>query len=134
MSGRNRTRPILWSRRRTLVSALALAAVVAASPGLDAGGRGLLARAPGALALWRNRAAARAIGRRYLAAEPGEADAVFLAEQLFGDDRTSLSLAEMRQAVGAARTRDFANGDTVLIDGWLLARSEVRLCALSVLS
>jgi hypothetical protein len=34
-----------------------------------------------------------------------------------------------------ARCRqDFARGDTVLIDGWVLARTECRLCALVALS
>lgn len=134
MSGRKRTQPVLWSRRRTVVSALALAAVMAALPGAGAGHR-LLAQAPGAFGLWRNRAAARAIGRRYLTVRPEEADAAYLARQLFGEDgATPRSFAEMRDAVGAARDRDFAQGDTVLVDGWLLARSEARLCALCVLS
>jgi hypothetical protein len=134
MSGKLRTQPVLWSRRRTVVSALALAAVMAALPESGAGS-GPFTGAPSALGLWRNRNAARAIGRRYLAERPHEADATHLARHLFGDGgAVPVSLADIRQAVVAARNRDFAQGDTVLVDGWLLARSEARLCALSVLS
>jgi hypothetical protein len=134
MSGRKRSHPVLWSRRRTVLSALALAAVAAAMP------RGGLRSAPisdssSPLGLWRNRAAARAIGRRYLADHPDEADAGRLAHQLFGKDGAApVTAADLRRAVDAARSRDFARSDTVVIDGWLLARSEARLCALALLS
>jgi hypothetical protein len=134
MSVRNRSQSVQWSRRRIIVSALALAVVAAAMPrgGLRSGPP---AEMPRALGPWRNRPAARAIGRRYLAEHPDEADAGRLARRLFGGDGAApVTGTALRHAVDAARGRDFAQGDTVLIDGWLLARSEARLCALALLS
>jgi hypothetical protein len=32
------------------------------------------------------------------------------------------------------RRHDFAAGDTVIIGGWILARTEARLCALATLA
>jgi hypothetical protein len=79
--------------------------------------------------------AARHVGRRYLAMAPGEADAHCLCRELgisrpgrhAAMDRSTLAhLAELRR-------EDFAHGRTVIIDGWLLARAEARLCALASL-
>lgn len=81
---------------------------------------------------------ARAIGMRYLANAPEERDAGFLARELFdrigGVPRTAPERAAARRMIAARRARDFATSDTVLIDGWILARSEARLCALAALS
>jgi hypothetical protein len=64
-----------------------------------------------------------AVGRRYLAMHPNEADASLLAQSL------------ERPARIAVRARDdFASGDIVVIDGWLVGRSEARLCALASLA
>lgn len=83
-------------------------------------------------------AGARAIGIRYLADAPEERDAAFLTRELFdgigGVPRTAPQRAAARRVIAARRARDFATGDTVLIDGWILARSEARLCALAALS
>jgi hypothetical protein len=82
-----------------------------------------------------DRQAAEKVGRRYLAIAPSEANVGSLLEHLGlaaspsddGDEhRTHTRFAERRR-------REFANGDTVVIDGWILARSEARLCALIAL-
>jgi hypothetical protein len=83
--------------------------------------------------------AARMIGERYLATAPEERSASRLAAALFGSmpPKTRAdagALSRLRQAVDARRRHDFACGDTVILDGWLLARTEARLCALAALT
>lgn len=75
--------------------------------GVAAGGRGARARADPAAAMLR-------VGRRYLAEFPHEADPAWL-----------------RAHIGGAEGY-FRRGDTLWLHGWLLARSEARLCALAV--
>jgi len=75
--------------------------------------------------------AARALGIRYLSQHPEERDLGFLhAATLAGAGEGARSVEALR-----ARCReDFRRGDTVLIDRWVLARTECRLCALVALS
>jgi hypothetical protein len=40
----------------------------------------------------------------------------------------------LRRAVGEAIANDFATSRTALVDGWLLAETECRLCALTALA
>jgi PST family polysaccharide transporter len=81
---------------------------------------------------------ARMIGARYLAQAAHECDAVVLAAELPAGcvvpPASHHDLAGIRKSIDSQRERDFANGDTVIIDGWILARTEARLCALTVLS
>ena len=84
--------------------------------------------------LFKDPQAAAAVGRRYLALYPEEADAGRLAESLFDEATASRATAEaLRAALSRQRQRDFRDGKVVVVDGWLLARSEARACALSVL-
>lgn len=79
--------------------------------------------------LFSDRRGAREIGRRYLAQFPEESDPRRLeANLLRREDR--LSAARMRARLAERRRNDFAAGRTVLINGWILAQSEVRACAL----
>ena len=82
--------------------------------------------------------AARLIGQRYLATAPQERSAAFLTRMLFGETPPGgqglASRAWLVQAIETGRLRDFANGETVILDGWLLARTEARLCALAALA
>ena len=83
-------------------------------------------------------AGARTIGLRYLALAPDEADRTALASALFSGFSESpaspIEFTELRSTLAAQRDRDFAAGDTVVIGGWILARTEARLCALAALS
>jgi hypothetical protein len=85
-------------------------------------------------ALFRDRASARAIGRSYLAlaAPPEEQSIAGLLRALFpagvGDARA------LESHVAAAVRRDFAAGRVVTIGGWMLCRTEARLCALAALA
>jgi hypothetical protein len=80
---------------------------------------------------------ARQIGARYLDLAPEDSDPVALAARVFGaaghPPQNPRDIAALRQAISVQRERDFATGDTVIIDGWILARTEARLCALTVI-
>lgn len=92
-------------------------------------------------ALFSNRESALAIGRRYLELVPKERDEMLLAAQVLRalrgtpgsepdqDAVTGLSKA----AVSAAIRADFTKEQVVSLDGWLLARTEARICALIAL-
>jgi len=79
---------------------------------------------------------ARVIGLRYLAVRPGPVDAQTLLQEL-GRDITALAARnapELRTAIAARQRRDFACGDTLIVDNWVLSRTEATLCALVVFS
>jgi hypothetical protein len=87
------------------------------------------------------RASAARLGLAYLEGAPDEADAGLLARELAGrlaaDGRALDLLDAPDEAIAervAARCRaDFAEDDTVRVGGWVLARTEARLCALVAL-
>jgi hypothetical protein len=90
-------------------------------------------------AVLRSRTSAVVIGEAYLAAYPGERDAAHLGNLIAADVDTrplleSLAPEQLGAVIGAIVQRDFALGRTVEIDGWLLARTEARLCALTALA
>lgn len=71
------------------------------------------------------------VGRAYLAQYATEGDADLLRRSLVSLAAEPRSL---RRAIGERIRRDFAEGDTVRVEGWVLARTEARLCALCALS
>jgi hypothetical protein len=79
---------------------------------------------------------AREIGRMYLAHCPEERGVHALTRLILSsmslDERDAVALD--RQALSAMLTSrvraDFENGETVEIGGWILSRTETRLCAL----
>ena len=75
---------------------------------------------------------ARSLGKRYLDLYPQEAQsAMFLAARIQSAQlRTS---SELRKMLAQQRELDFRNSRTVIIDGWLLAQTEVEACALTIL-
>lgn len=128
------------SEDRRLVLRLAVfGGMIAAAPAwarpADAG-----STAAGRLAeLLPHAAGAARLGRRYLALAPAEADRRRLLDAL-SKDHAGLAVAsrtgadgEIRGVVGGCRQRDFVAGNTVTIDGWILSRTEARLCALVAL-
>jgi hypothetical protein len=74
-------------------------------------------------------AALQRVGRRYLEVEPGDSDPARLARALdaAGIDRAD---AGVPSGLRAAAIRDYRSGDTVLLDGWLISRTEARYAAL----
>ncbi len=113
--------------RRTFLMVAAAAATCGGSvramlqpipePGPDAG-LGLV---------FKHRQSALAIGRRYLSRYPDDAGA-----QAFARDLRRAGAGDPTAARLALRARvreDFERGDTVLLDGWVLARGECQACA-----
>jgi hypothetical protein len=117
-----------------------------------AGQNGLLRRlvsaaAPDAAAAWRAvipvPESARVLGQRYLATVPEEGDAGLLMQRLstavgvpVGSSEhptEQLSTARLRELLKEGIQQDFERYDVVQLDGWVLARTECRLCALAVL-
>jgi len=80
-------------------------------------------------------ASARVLGLIYLDSAAGRADAEYLDEIVVGNlsGARAADPQRLRELVGARIRRDWADGDTVRLDGWVLARTEVRLCALVAL-
>ena len=79
------------------------------------------------------------LGRAYLATAPGERSRTLLVDRIAAglpngysvvqtaDDATLLSLLSQRFQ------EDFTVGDTVTVGGWVLSRTEARLCGLAAL-
>lgn len=90
--------------------------------------------------LFKNRESAAAVGEAYLAAFPKEASAGKLIGALETEngwqplELASTGKRKFNQLVKRSVTDDFRAGKTVLLDGWMLARTEARLCALVSLS
>jgi hypothetical protein len=82
---------------------------------------------------------ARAVGREYLRAFPAEASREALAarvvEQLPGGARALVTASDgrLRELLLSAAAADFGDLRTVELQGWVLARTEARLCALAAL-
>jgi hypothetical protein len=72
---------------------------------------------------------AREIGRRYLALFPEAADLQDFKNSLLPEDEGN-SPDRIRARLAELRRSDFAAGRTIVLDGWILARSEVQACAL----
>ena len=74
--------------------------------------------------------ATRAIGRRYRVISPAENDVRSLRAAIMADRPWSTRLGLRRTPIAAQVRADFAEGRTVVIDGWLLSVTEARQCAL----
>ncbi|MGH3031021.1 MAG: hypothetical protein ACRDNE_09710 [Gaiellaceae bacterium] len=89
--------------------------------------------------LLRHQESARLVGREYLRVVPAEASARVLtarvAERLPGGLRSLDTAGDERlhELVLRATLEDFQELRTVELHGWVLARTEARLCALAVL-
>lgn len=80
----------------------------------------------------------RALGRAYLRTTPQERDATALVWLLLPDRAerarfSRMSEAERREALRARVREDFRAGRVTQVEGWVLARTEARLCALRAL-
>ena len=83
---------------------------------------------------------AQAVGREYLDSVAGEADAAnglaeLVVRGLPGRYHTlqAASDHELRELLALRISEDFKERRTVEVSGWVLARTEARLCALSAL-
>jgi hypothetical protein len=75
--------------------------------------------------------AARGLGKRYMDLYPREAQRIVLLDKLLlsapGTSR------ELKTIISREREYDFRDNRTIIIDGWLLARTEVEVCALTIM-
>jgi hypothetical protein len=88
--------------------------------------------------LLRHTASARVIGSAYLRSAPSEARARSLVEAIAaGLDGGSAALrsadGELRGLLARRIARDFEEDATVCLNGWVVSRTEARLCALAAL-
>ncbi|EWY39914.1 hypothetical protein N825_04850 [Skermanella stibiiresistens SB22] len=123
--------------RRELLGTVAATGLIAAIP-THSGATGLAGvaavppQADQLLGLLRSRAAARRIGRAYLETASHEADAAQLVSLILGDDAVGVDrVGDLRHRVAELQRADFTAGRTVTLDGWVLSRTEARLCALA---
>jgi hypothetical protein len=129
------------TRRRFLLRAAIAGAALVPAVHVAWSVRGVLGDASLAdriVRLFRHRESARRLGRAYLADRPEEVDPARLLRELAHLQREGGGATgrpdDLRQAVAAACTADFAQGRVVRVDGWILARTEARACALVALS
>jgi hypothetical protein len=84
-------------------------------------------------ALLRHRASAERIGRRYLAMLPVDTDRSRLLTMSPILNRALQAVRHEPEAAAALLRQsirdDFRRADTVMVDGWVLAATEARLCA-----
>ena len=128
-------------RRRFLLGVVAaLFAPLTALLGMRERGAAASERLAACRGLFSDRRSAGELGRRYLAQHPGEADPFRLAETVFSEwapaeaRAAASSRAVLRELLGERRRSDFRRGDVVSIGGWVLSRTECRVCAIAALS
>jgi hypothetical protein len=76
--------------------------------------------------------AARDIGRRYLRSFSQETNRAFLQRTITGGERLQ-DAKQLRTLLAQKREQDFRTGDIAIVDGWVLSRTEARVCALVAL-
>jgi hypothetical protein len=77
--------------------------------------------------------AAAVVGRRYLALHPSEADLDRLGREILSPTPARAYQAHTRQVLARHRD-DFASEHLAIVDGWVLSRTEARLCAIAALA
>jgi len=80
---------------------------------------------------------AQVVGAAYLRATPGYTDVHVLVTRLLRDEPAlsgSRSAGAMRKLLRRCIREDFARERVVAVNGWLLAETEARLCALAILA
>lgn len=81
--------------------------------------------------IFRDPTAAQTIGRAYLATNPDLNLRVLLRDAGLSEDVRGQG---PRTRVCARSAEDFAKGDTVLVNGWVLSRAEASACGLAARS
>lgn len=114
--------------RRTLLAGILSLAGAALTP---LGAIGTERKVVAVVASWLGRDAA-VIGERYLQSHVAEADLDVLTDLLL--ERLKGTVGDFPEQLWAAAQEDFRRDDVVLVDGWLLSRTEVRVCAVAYLA
>lgn len=87
-----------------------------------------------------NKKSSGIVGRAYLRSTPEEADARLLVDLICSSQAGLRSLMvgkepeQLRTLIRHLQMEDFENGRTARVQGWVLSRTEARLCALVALS
>lgn len=113
--------------RRALLSALAALTSIAVVPSRANGA--VRTQLVGGVARWLGLAAIP-LGQLYLRSHKTEADLDVLADLLL-ERLQGTTGNDLRRTLALAVQEDFERDDVVYLDGWLLSRTEVRLCALT---
>ena len=74
--------------------------------------------------------ALRYIADKYFLSYPAERNAEYLKSLLLAGIQARATGEQLTEAIVAAIRRDFEKPDTILLDSWLLSRTEARLWAL----
>jgi len=91
------------------------------------------------LATLRDLDSAKILGREYLQITPEEANINLLvklistSQHLMTIDIDSTSTIKLRKEITQQLQKDFELNEIINLQGWILAKTEVRLCALSAL-
>ncbi|MEE9494522.1 MAG: hypothetical protein V3W04_14230 [Gammaproteobacteria bacterium] len=75
---------------------------------------------------------ASAIGQRYIELYPEKMSSTQLANDL-GDEIIKLALSGdnmLKQRIARQQQNDFSEGNTVIVNNWILSRTEASVCAL----
>lgn len=73
------------------------------------------------------------LGKHYLTLFPAEANYDWLMRQTLPKSTHSDSKT-LKHALKIQRQQDFYEGNTIMLEGWILSRTEARLCALLALA
>ncbi len=85
--------------------------------------------------LFTHHESAIALGRSYLDLFPDEANYDYLAQHtLHHIPTTTIEIQSIKKILQTQRQEDFRNSHTVILNGWVLSRTEARLCALLALT
>lgn len=88
---------------------------------------------------FQDKESARAVGREYLRIAPVEADTLKLTELICAGrqeryvELSHASMGKVRSMLLQQQREDFEKDRIVNVQGWILSRTEVRLCALATL-
>jgi hypothetical protein len=117
------------NRRTFLVTAAAGTAGVVL-PARGAGHSPVAALAnPRLLEILRNKRVVRELGRCYLDLAPAEDNPRALAQAILPEPPAN-SRTALRAQIDAQVQRDFAAGQTLVLNGWIVSVTEARQCAL----
>lgn len=90
--------------------------------------------------VFKDQANAAGVGRACLHAVPGECDVFSVTDDLCnsllaaGFRLDGISDRRLRDALATLQSQDFRAGRVVRVEGWILAETDIRLCALAALT
>ena len=83
--------------------------------------------------LFTDLSSARTVGLKYLSQHPNTAYGAIERVRTYAKPVTSGKGNDIRKCLSEQQQNDFASGDSIIIDGWVFARSEADLCVTLVL-